>query len=114
MPPAFVNADPPNRLAGLLRWASWLSLGLALLAVATALFSHWAVDGLGARDMGVALSFAFLTALIGVGTLYAAPALALAGLLAFFYQRNAGLRFLAAGAICAIPLAVLTLLEHPG
>jgi hypothetical protein len=101
-----------ERFAGLLGWASWLSLWLALLAAVTALFSHWAVDGLGTRDMGVALFFAFLAALLGIGTLYAAPALALAGLLAFLYQRHAGLRFLAAGAICGIPLAVLTLLER--
>jgi hypothetical protein len=36
----------------------------------------------------------------------------LAALVAFLYQRHAGLRFLAAGAICGIPLAVLSLLER--
>lgn len=108
MPPASVNAEVPRILA----WASWASLGLAAAAAATVLFSQWAVNGLGARDMGLALFFAYLAALTGIGTLYAAPVLTLAGIAALFVQRRAGLRFLAAGAVCAIPIAVLTLLER--
>lgn len=88
-------------------WASWASLGLALAVAATALFSQWAVNGLGARDMGRALFFAYLAAFTGVATLYAAPALTVAGLVTLFFQRRSGLRFLMAGAVCGIPLAVL-------
>ena len=57
--------------------------------------------------MGIALFFSFLAALTGVATLYAAPALTLLGLITLFFQRGSGLRFLAAGAVCGIPLAVL-------
>lgn len=44
--------------------------------------------------------------------MYAAPLLTLAGLAALFFRRGSGFRFLAAGAVCGIPIAVLTLLER--
>ena len=70
-------------LTRVLAWVSWLCLGGAVLVAATALFGHWAVNAtpLGARDMGWAITFASLGAL--------------------------ALRFLAAGAVMALPLAVL-------
>jgi len=93
-----------------LSWASWLSLGIALPAAATAVFSQWAVNGLGARDMGIALFFAFFGAATAIGSMYAAPVLTLVGVVTLFFQRLAGLRFIAAGAVCGMPIAVLTLL----
>jgi hypothetical protein len=97
-----------------LAWASWLSFGAAVLAAGALLFSHWGVNAraLGAGDAGLALFFSFLAAFLGIGSLYAAPLLALVGVLTLFFQRHAGLRFLAASVACAVPLAVLTWLER--
>ncbi len=108
-----MNADRSNRrLHVFLALASWLALGIALAAAATALFSHWAVNGLGTTDLGLALFFAMLGAASAIATLYAAPVLTLAGVATVFFERRSGLRFLAAGAVCGLPLAVLTLLER--
>ncbi len=99
-----------SRAARFLGWGSSAIVAVAVPTAAAALFSQWAVDGLGARDMGLALFFAFLAALTGMVSLYAAPVLTLAGLAALYFRRGTGLRFLAAGAVCGIPIAVLTLL----
>ena len=93
-----------------LRWGSSAIVALAVPTAAVALFSQWAVNGLGARDMGLALFFAFLAAVTGVTSLYAAPVLTLAGLVTLYFRRGTGLRFLAAGAACGIPVAVLALM----
>lgn len=96
-----------------LAWASWLSLVVAVLTAATALFSQWGVnaESFGARDMGLALNFAIVGAVVLVGSFYAVPVLVVLGVLSLFLQRRVGLRFLAAGAVTALPLVVLTLLE---
>jgi hypothetical protein len=97
-----------------LAWGSWLSLGGAVLTALTALFCQWGVnaESLGARDMGLALHLASVAAIALVGSLYAAPVLAALGFLSLFLQRRIGFRFLAAGAVTALPLAVLTWLER--
>lgn len=97
-----------------LAWASWTSLGVAILGAAAMLFCVWGVNAgpLGAKDAGLALSFSFSAAVIGVASLYAAPALALAGVSTLFVQRRAGLVFIAAALACALPLALLTLVER--
>jgi hypothetical protein len=93
-----------------LAWVSWLSLAVAVLTAATALFCQWGVNAetFGARDAGVALSFAFVVGVASVGSLYAVPVLVVLGVLSLFLQRRVGFRFLASGAITALPLAVLT------
>ena len=96
-----------------LAWVSWLSLAVAVLTAATALFCQWGVnaESFGARDAGLALYFAIVVAVASVGSFYAVPVLAVLGVLSLFLQRRAGFRFLAAGAVAALPLAVLTWLE---
>jgi hypothetical protein len=73
-------------------------------------FCQWGVNAgiLGARDMGLALSLAWVAAIALIASLYATPVLVALGLLSLIFQRHAGLRFLAAGAVTALPLAVLT------
>jgi hypothetical protein len=95
----------------LLAWASWACLALALLAALAALLGQWAINAqsLGARDAGLALSLSFLVGALLIASLYAAPVLALLGLAALFLHRRAGLRLLAAGALVALPLALLSL-----
>lgn len=108
-----------NQVAGaalgvrVLAWISWISLAVAVLTAVTVLFCHWGVnaESFGARDAGLALYFSFVIALALVGSLYAVPVLMVFGVLALFFQRRAGFRFLAAGAVTALPLAVLTWLE---
>jgi hypothetical protein len=97
----------------ILAWVSWLSLAVAVLAGATALFCLWGVnaESFGARDMGLALNFSIVGAVTMVGLFYAVPVLAVLGVLSLFLQRHAGFRFLAAGAIAALPFVVLTWLE---
>lgn len=104
------EAPGASRTARLLGWGSSAIVALAVPIAAAALFSQWAVNGLGARDMGLALFFAFLAAVTGVTSLYAAPVLTLAGLVTLYFRRGTGLRFLAAGAACGIPVAVLALM----
>ena len=93
----------PKRI---LAWTSWLSLAAAVLVAGTAVIARWGVnaESLGAHDAGIALSLSFLSAYASIGALYAAPVLALAGLASLLYQRDAGLRFLAAAAVCALAL----------
>ena len=97
-----------------LAWVSWLSLAVAALMAVTALFCQWGVnaESIGARDAGLALYFAFLVGLILVGSTYAAPILVVLGVLSLFFQRRVGFRFLAAGAVTALPLVVLSWLER--
>jgi len=94
--------EPKRILAG----TSWLSLAAAVLVAGTAVIARWGVnaESLGAHDAGIALSLSFLSAYASIGALYAAPVLALAGLASLLYQRDAGLRFLAAAAVCALAL----------
>jgi hypothetical protein len=98
----------------LLVWGSWLSLGGAVFITVTALFCRWALNapGLGAHDPGLAIMFAFVVAFALIGSTYAVPILAVLGALSFSFQRAAALRFLAASAASALPLAVLTWLER--
>lgn len=93
----------PKRI---LAWTSWLSLAAAALTAATALIARWGVnaESLGAHDAGIALSLSFLSAYASIAALYAAPVLALAGLASLLCERDAGLRFLAAAAVCALAL----------
>lgn len=98
----------------ILQWVSWLSLGGAVLIAVTALVCQWGVnaESLGARDAGLALFFAFLGAVALVGSIYATPVLVALGVLTLFFRRHAGFRFLVAGAVTALPAAVLTWLER--
>jgi hypothetical protein len=100
--------------ASLIASASWLSLGAAILVAAIALFCQWGLnaESLGAHDAGVAIFFAFVGAAMLIGSTYAAPVLGVLGVLLFAFQRPAAVRFLAAGAVCALPIAVLTWLER--
>jgi hypothetical protein len=93
----------PKRI---LAWTSWLSLAAAGLVAGTAVIARWGVnaESLGAHDAGIALSLSFLSAYASIGALYAAPVLALAGLASLSFWRDAGLRFLAAAAVCALAL----------
>lgn len=77
-----------------------------MLVAGTARIARWGVnaESLGAHDAGIALSLSFLGAYASIGALYAAPVLALAGLASLRFQRDAGLRFLAAAAACALAL----------
>jgi len=97
-----------------LAWVSWLSLAVAVLMAATALFCQWGVnaESIGAHDAGLALYFAFVVAVILVGSTYAVPVLVVLGVLSLFLQRRVGFRFLAAGAVTALPLVVLSWLER--
>lgn len=96
-----------------LAWVGWLSLTLAVLTAATVLFCQWGInaESIGARDMGMAMNFAIVVAVASVGALYAVPVLVVLGVFLLFFQRRAGITFLAAGAVTALPLAVLTWLE---
>lgn len=89
---------------------SWLALVGGFLAAVTALVCHWAVnaESLGAHNAGSALFCAFVGAATLVGSTYAAPILIVLAILSSFFQRRAALRFLASGAACALPIAVLT------
>ena len=93
---------------------SWLSLGGAVLTAVTALFCPWGVnaESLGAHDAGVALSFSWIGAVVLVGSFCAVPVLTALGVVSLFLHRRTGFRFLAAGAVTALPLAVLTWLER--
>jgi hypothetical protein len=62
----------------------------------------------GAREMAVALGFAFVVAVASVGALCAAPILRVLRFFSLFLQRRTGFTFLAAGAVTALPLAVPT------
>lgn len=93
----------------LLLLASALSLAGALLVALTALFCHWAVNArsLGARDLGLGVSFAFVGATALMASIYAAPAFTLLAVVSFPFQRRAALRFLAAALASALPVVAL-------
>lgn len=94
---------------------SWFGLAAAVPTAATALFCQWAVnaESFGAHDMGLALFFSFAGAAALIGSFCAVPVFLVLGVLSLLIQRRAGFRFLAAAAITALPLAVLTWLEGP-
>jgi hypothetical protein len=93
--------------------ASWLCLGAAAVAATIAILGRWAVNAnaLGAHDLGLALFAAFGSAVAFTGATYAAPVLALAGGITLYFHQWAGLRLLAAGVVCGVPLAVYSWLE---
>lgn len=107
------NTARPSLVKKVLVWGSWFSLLSAVLSALAILFSLWAVNAkhLGIHDMGLALFFSYVAAAALVGSLYAAPALVLLGGASLLFQRRAGLRFLAAGVVCAVPLAVVMWLK---
>jgi hypothetical protein len=107
------QADSASLGLRVLAWVSWLSLVVAVLTAATALFCQWGVNAksFGARDVGLALYFSIVSAVALVGSFYAVPVLVVLGVLSLFLQRRAGFRFLAAGAVTALPLVLLTWLE---
>lgn len=95
------------------RWleiASRFSVTVALLFAITAFVARWAINAnaLGARDMGLALHFSWLHAAALVGSLYAVPALGLLAAASLFVDKWSTLRFVAAAALVAAPLAVLS------
>ncbi len=94
-------------------WSSWSLLALAVLAAATALISHWGVNAqwLGARDLGLAILLAYVAATALIGSTFAAPVLALFGLVSLYFDRRSASRFLAAAIVSALPILVLTWLE---
>jgi hypothetical protein len=98
----------------LLLWGSWLSVVAGILVAAIGLFSHWGVNAatLGASDAGLALSLAFLGGAALIGAMYAAPLLAVVGLLVLFIERRSAIRFLIAAAILATPLATVAWLDR--
>lgn len=89
--------------------ASWLGLVIAAAVSAAALWFHWCVDAesLGARDAGMALACSMYGAVFLLGGLYAAPSFAVLALIGFTVTRRAGIVFLAAALIAALPFAVL-------
>lgn len=102
-----------ERRTGLKRWvdiASRFCITVALLFAIMAFLVRWAINAnaLGARDMGLALHFSWLHAAALVGSLYAAPALVLLAAASLFFDKWSTLRFVAAAALVAAPLAVLT------
>jgi len=107
-PPAIDTGEEPLP-ARLLAWASWFVLAAAVLTAATALFCHWGVnaESLGARNAGLAIFLALLGAVALVGSTYAVPVLVVLGLISFSLDRRSAFRLLAAGAACAVPVAVL-------
>lgn len=90
--------------------ASWVCLGIGALLAVTALLSGWAVNAeiFGARDLGLAVFLAFLNSAAFIGATCAAPVLVLGGLFAQRLNKQSGLRMVAAGAMCAVPLAWYT------
>jgi len=101
-------------IARLLVGASWFCLIVAVLTAVVALFSHWGVNAevLGAHDAGWALFLALVGAVALVGATYAVPVMLVIGLLSLSLSRRSALRFLAAGGVCAVPVAVLTWLQR--
>jgi hypothetical protein len=63
-------------------------------------------------DMTVALILSFAGAITLIGSTYAAPVLGIVGVLSFAFHRQVALRFLAAGLISALPIAIFTWLER--
>jgi hypothetical protein len=93
-----------------LAWLSWASLALAVVLTMTALLSQWAInaESFGARDAGLALYLSFVVALALFAALYAAPVAVAIGIVSLlFLERRTGLRFVAAGAVAALPFALL-------
>jgi hypothetical protein len=107
------NKSLESSIARFLVGASWLSLVAAALTAVVALFSHWGVNAevLGAHDAGWALFLAFVGAVALVGATHAVPVLLAIGLLSLSLSRRSALRFLAAGAACAVPVVALTWLQ---
>lgn len=85
---------------------SRIALALSALAACFALFVRWAVDAeaIGAHDLGAAILFVFAGAAVLVGIFWAAPALALVGIVTLRFDRSSGVRLLAAAVLCSIPL----------
>lgn len=97
----------------LLPGLSGLCLGAAALAAVAAILGRWAInaEAWGAHDPGLALFLAFASSFALLGATWAAPVLVLAGALARRVDRRSGWRLLAAGILCAVPLAVYSWLD---
>ena len=81
-----------------------------MLAAVLTILARAAVNAekLGAHDFGLAL---FLSTWGGVGLVLltrGAPILAIAGVATLFFEKKSGLRFIAAGLVSLIPLAVFS------
>jgi hypothetical protein len=94
----------------ILTWLSWLSVPVAILMAATALVCQYGINAgaLGAHNLGLAILFADGLAFALVGTFYAVPVLLVLGVISLFFLRHVGYKFLAAAAICASTLAVVS------
>ena len=88
--------------------ASWVAIALALAVLVSYFVVPWVIQhpSLGRVDMGLSLALSFLMYFILWGAILGAPTFALAGLLLLWSRRREALRFLAAGAICAVPVAM--------
>lgn len=102
----------PARHVRWLAWLSRLSVAAAIVTALIALVSRYGVNApsLGAHQLGLAIDFSFVLALALIGAFYAVPVLLVLGAVTFYFQRHAAYRFFAAAAICALPLAVVSLL----
>jgi hypothetical protein len=92
-------------------WIARVAFALAALNSAAALLGKWAVNApaLGAKNLGLALFFAFGTGFGLVASFYAAPMFAaLAGGAALARHQQAALWFAAAAGISCVPLLVLS------
>jgi len=101
---------PRRSIAPFLAGASWICWGAAAAVAATSLFCHWGVNAaaLGKYNMGLAILLSFTGAVALGVSVSAAPVLGIVAVVSLFFQRGAGLRFLAAGATAALPIVVLS------
>jgi hypothetical protein len=94
-------------------WVSRVAFALAALNSAWAVLSRWAVNApaVGARDLGLALFFAFGTGVSLVVSFYAAPLFAaIAGGAALAKHQRAALWFAAAAGASCVPFVVLSVI----
>ncbi len=100
-----------DRFRKSLWWSSLGIFGLVALNSAVALVSRWGVnaEALGAHHLGLAIFLAFGGAASMVISMYAAPFLVLLAGFVALTHRPAALWLLAAAAVSATPLAVVSL-----
>ena len=103
-------SQPVRSEAGgrILAVASWLAIALAVTVLVAYFAVPWVIQhpSLGRVDMGLALGLSFAMYFVLWSAIVGAPAFALAGLLLFWSRRREALRFLAAAAVCAVPVAM--------
>jgi len=92
-----------------LAWLSRFSVAFAITLAALALAGRYGMgaESGGAHNLGLAIGLSFMLAAALTGALYAAPALLLIGAISWFFQRQSAYRFLAASALCALPLVAV-------